>query len=264
MSADVIKAIGVTAVLTRAELSKEAIQVMVMDLAGYPEPAVLAALARCRKELDRPLTLKAVLDRLNEADGRLTANEAWSAVLDAQDEGATVVWCDEMRTAFAAARPVLEAGDKVGARMAFIAAYERLVLDARVAGRPARWEVSAGWDPARREQVLLKAVEFGRLSAKQAQRYLPAPSDAGPVVAALLGGPGAVAQLPAPASGQEVDFEEVKRRVAGLKAVLAAANQRKADKRRAEQEDRQREREQFDASRKAALDAVAAGVEAHG
>lgn len=175
MSANVLKAIAVTAELTGTELSAVALRVMESDLSSYPESSVLHALDRCRKELTGRLTLAAVIDRLNGDDGRPSADEAWALALDARNESLTVVWTDEARSAFAVARPVLDAGDKIGARMAFRDAYDRIVRDNRSANIPANWSASLGWDSCQREIALKSAESRGLLPSAHAAALLPAP-----------------------------------------------------------------------------------------
>lgn len=197
MKASILKAVAVTAELTGAELSEAALRVMAGDLDAYTEAAVLRALDRCRRELKTRLTLAAVLERIEEQDGRPGADEAWAIALGATDEADTVVWTDEMAEAFAVARPVLEARDKVGARVAFRDAYERLVREAREAGRGCRWVASIGHDATRREAALTQAVERGRVAIASVAHLLPAPTSSSPVGAALLEGkPQALLEAP--------------------------------------------------------------------
>lgn len=175
--ADIVKAITVTAELTGASMSGSAIAVMAQDLtARYDEDAISSALTRCRRELSRPLTAGAVFERLGQADGRPTADEAWAIALDARDEALTVVWNDEICEAFALARPVLEAGDKIGARMAFRDAYDRIARNGREAGRVPAWRASLGWDASQRTSALKKAESLGLLPAPTVAALLPAPS----------------------------------------------------------------------------------------
>lgn len=108
-------------------------------------------------------------------DGRPGADEAWAIALQACDESATVVWTEEAARALAAAQPVLDIGDKIGARMAFKTAYDRLVTQARSKRRPLRWQYSLGHDPMQREQALQTAVTNGILPAPQVAGLLPAP-----------------------------------------------------------------------------------------
>lgn len=122
-------------------------------------------------------------------DGRPTADEAWALALTASDEEETVVWTREMAEASAAAMPILEAGDKVGARMAFKAAYDRFVDEARAANVPAKWEVSLGHDPARRQAAITKAVISGLVAHDRVAHLLSSPmNEAGQAIAGLLVG----------------------------------------------------------------------------
>ena len=125
----VLKAIAVTAQLTSTELSEAALEVFEADLSGYSEEQILAALTRCRRELSGRLTVSAVIDRISCAGGHQTANEAWGVVMASADESDTVIWTDQIAEAAGIARPILDAGDEVGARMAFRDAYERIVRD---------------------------------------------------------------------------------------------------------------------------------------
>jgi hypothetical protein len=105
-----------------------------------------------------PADVVAQIEGAAADDGRPGADEAWTTALLASDEAETVVWTEETAQAMFVAQPVLRAGDKVGARMAFKNAYDRLVADARHARRPAHWHASLGQDPARRERALQGAV----------------------------------------------------------------------------------------------------------
>jgi len=200
----VLKAIAATAELTGTELSEAALRVFEADLMAYPEADVLAALTRCRREVRGRLTIGDVLDRMSASGGHPTANEAWSLVLASQDEEETVVWTDQIAEAAAVARPVLDAGDEIGARMAFRDAYERIV---RASSDHPRWVPSLGHDPVRRQAALDRAVASGRLSSQHAAGLLPPPINAkGAFIAGLIGGP------PAPMPNDP----EFRRRIDGL------------------------------------------------
>jgi len=168
-SKTLLEAIAVTAELTQTVLSKAAAKVMADDLANYPEPQVLAALTRCRRELKGRLTIADVLTRLD--DGRPGPEEAWAML--PRDEATTVVWTEEMATAMGVAQPLLDKGEDIPARMAFKEAYTKLVQEARDARRPVKWTASLGHDPRGREQVLTEAVERGRLPAAHVAGLLP-------------------------------------------------------------------------------------------
>lgn len=175
MSVKVLEAIAVAAEMTGTELSKAAMRGMELELETYPEQAVLQALARCRRELKHRLTLADIIERLETCDGRPTADEAWGRALLGFDENATVTLNDEISEAMAAARPVFQAGDKVGARMAFREAYERIVARNRERKVEVRWWASLGHDTQGREAVVQEGVRQGLLSNETAQLVLPPP-----------------------------------------------------------------------------------------
>lgn len=162
-----------TAEVLGQQLTPAAALLMAEDLASFDREVLARALARVRSEHAGKLTLKVVLDRVDELSGRLAPNEAWALALRALDERETVVWTDEVCQAWAQARPIVQAGDKVGARMAFVSAYERIVREGREARRRPAVLVSEGWDAAGRNAALDQAVSAGLLTAEQAQQHRP-------------------------------------------------------------------------------------------
>lgn len=166
-----------TAEVLGHEIRPAAAMLMADDLSKYPLPALSKALARCRSELTGRLTPKEILERLEDGGVWISANEAWALALKAADEAQTVVWTDEIAKAWQIALPILDAGDKVGARMAFIPAYERMVKSAREEGRPVQWQISQGWDPQLRDQAIRQAVSAGLLPPPKQDplQALPAP-----------------------------------------------------------------------------------------
>lgn len=165
-------AITATAEVLGQSLTADAAEMMADDLADYAVAAVAGALKACRRELNGKLTLAAILLRVQAADGRPGKDEAWAIAMTTNDEFETVVLTDEIQLALAAAKPVLDAGDKVGARMAFISAYERFVGQAREDAKPANWYVSVGFDTYRRVEAIAKAVQMQRIPHEHGQKYL--------------------------------------------------------------------------------------------
>lgn len=175
-----------------------------------------------------PADILAQITASLEADGRPDDAEAWATALRASDEASTVVWTEETAEAWGICLPVMQAGDKVGARMSFKSAYVRLVAEARDRREPIRWSVSEGHDLAGRDDVLRLAVEDGRLPVA----YLPAPR--GPIAGLLelsqqRGCPEEVRErlleirhqiLSGSGESESVDFAE-KQRTADLKAAAA-------------------------------------------
>lgn len=212
----IIEELGLTAEMCGQQTSPAALVVMAEALSGYESQAVIAAIKRVRIECRR-MTLADIIERITVADGRPTADEAWMNALQAEDESATVVWTEETAQAFAIARPALEIRDKIGARMAFKAAYDRLVQQAREDRQPAKWSASLGWDVEQRRRVLEAAVQCKRLSASHAAGLLPAPQVNPDVAKAVL-------QL-ACVNGENVnkgvtDRELARRKLAELRALL--------------------------------------------
>lgn len=170
------------------ELKPSTIAVMAEDLVDYSLNDVYDATTRCRRELRGRLTLADIIERLESADGRLSGDEAWPLIVTARDETQTVVWTDEIELAASSAWPILQAGDKVGARMAFLRAYERVVRESRAAGKRQQVRVSLGTDQAARVCAIEAAIEAGRLIRQDVQHLLPAPAPAPGSLAAHVAG----------------------------------------------------------------------------
>ncbi len=163
------KMLAVTAELTGTDLSAAAAEIMARELATYDRAQVLGALAKCRRELKGRLTMAAVIERLE--DGRPGAEEAWAMI--PKTEADSAVWTTEASQAFGVAVQLLDAGDKIAARMAFRETYTRMVQQARDAGQPVEWHVTLGHDPRGRDGVLSQAVAQGRISLDRAHDFAP-------------------------------------------------------------------------------------------
>lgn len=168
-SKQLMEAIAVTAELTGTNLSEIAARVMTQDLMQYPVEQVLGALVKCRRELKGNLRIAEIIDRLD--DGRPGANEAWSMI--PKNESDSVVWTREMAESFGVALPLIDDGDHIAARMAFIETYKVKCADARNNGVPVQWKPSLGFDKDGREHVLIDAVEKGRLTRDHVAGLLP-------------------------------------------------------------------------------------------
>lgn len=225
--AQLAAAIVATAEAMGQTMSAGAAELMATDLAEYPAQVVAGALNACRREVSGRLTLQAILQRVQAADGRPEPNEAWAIALQSFDEAETVLLTDEIRQATAAASPVFHSGDKIGARMAFLAAYQRLVDAARRDARAVVWHLSLGHNPERRAQAVEEAQRLGRLPAPEAQRLLadlrPEQITAdGQAIAGLLTGR---AGSPSP---------ETRKRLAAIRDQLTAAGRKRDAERQAQ------------------------------
>lgn len=181
----VLEAIAVTAELCGRVFSPPAAKMFAHDLSKYPEEQVLEALTRCRREVRGVLTVQDVVSRID--DGRPGPDEAWAMI--PRDETQTIVWTDEMAQAWGIALPLLDVGDKVGARFAFREAYVKAVSFARNLARAPHWQVSYGTDPHGRLLALLDAADRGRLTREQAHHLAPheLPTAAGVALLAKVG-----------------------------------------------------------------------------
>lgn len=103
---------------------------------------------------------------------RLSADEAWAMMPTSEAE--SIVWSEEMAQAYAIASPLLVDGDRIGARMAFKSAYDRLCEQAKVSGKPVSWSVCRGWDTDNLEAVVTDALRLGRLSPEQGHEHVAA------------------------------------------------------------------------------------------
>lgn len=164
------EAIFLTAEVCGQPLSQAAAAMLAHDLADFNEAAILAALARCRMELQGPLKMSDILARID--DGRPDTEEAWRLL--PRSESASVVWTDEMAQTWGIALPLLSAGDTEAARKVFCEAYAKAVLDARIRQEPVHWVPSLGSDVAGRASVLRDAVCKHRLSVAHVEELLPA------------------------------------------------------------------------------------------
>lgn len=157
-------------------LSVRAKALFAQQVADYPmriiRGAISAHLRGPSGKYTVPMQPAHVIEEITGAlanDGRPAVDEAWSIALQIRDEAASARVTPEIVGALAVCRPVLDTGDKVGARMAFKDAYARLVTDARAAGRPTEWTLSLGTDAQRRAEVAEEAVLAGQLQLEHAR-----------------------------------------------------------------------------------------------
>lgn len=177
------------------DVSKPVIRIYWNSLKQFDISMIRQAFSRWMTDPDqgrfspKPADIIGIIQKRAGGPTWISADEAWSQALPAQDEANTVVWTEEMARAWSAASVVMQEGDSVGARRTFILTYERLVSTARESGRLPVWSVSEGWDPHCRTQTVERAVSSGLLPAPQASKYLtalPAPDVASDRQQAML------------------------------------------------------------------------------
>lgn len=167
---DLVKGLMATAEVIGDQLRPIAAAYMVQDLSCYSMAVLERALAGCRRELKGRLSLAAVLERID--DGHPSLNEAWAVAIQAADERNTVVWTTLTQQAWNTALPLVQAGDKIAARPAFLETYARLLKDARAARLPASYTPSLGFDLTSRNAALTDAVSKGLLAHDQVSDHL--------------------------------------------------------------------------------------------
>jgi len=163
-----------TAEVMGEQIRPTAAAYMVTDLASYPLRVLAEALTACRREVKGRLSLAAIMERID--DGHPAPNEAWAVAIRAADEAVTMVWTEQTRDAWTAALPLVEEGDKIAARQAFLEVYARLVKSARAVGGCAVYQPSLGHDASARAAALQLAVDAGRLAHEQVAEHLALPS----------------------------------------------------------------------------------------
>lgn len=163
-SKNLIQAVAVTAELCGGtQLSELAAKAFLTDLEAYPEGRVIAALARCRKELTGRLTVAAVIQRI--PGGRPWPEEAWAiASKGGTSESVTKVWTTEIFAAFVQVQEIYDTAGPIPARMAFKEIYARQVAESEAVGRPVEWQITLGHNAAERAPVIERAIHAGYIT----------------------------------------------------------------------------------------------------
>jgi hypothetical protein len=225
-------------------LSPRAMVSIFDDLEDWSIDAVLAALKFHRKTAKFAPTAFDIIDLLNAKNRRPSADEAWA--MRPKDEFETVVWTQEMAEAYNIAYDLIIEGDMIAARMAFKGAYERLCAESTLRSSPIAWVACIGYDKAKIEPALQKAVIAGRISQDHASKLLPEPMDGGPIAGLLSG---KVTELPA-------NNENLKRRWAEIGKAITDGQKKLAEKERQRIADAERERLVFEQRKQAMLSRV--------
>src|SRR5687768_15385685 len=156
-----ISAITATAEVMGTKMQPAALMMMTDDLSEYPLSSVMEALKRCRREMSGRLTLAAIIERVQAADGIPSADEAWALASRGEDD--TVVITEQIAQAMQIVRPLLNDGDSMAARMAFRDSYTRLVNEARAQHIKPKWFASLGHEKSGRVQPIADAIRSGKL-----------------------------------------------------------------------------------------------------
>lgn len=210
-----IEELGATMELSGQQIRPTALSLLASDLSHIDKALLRLALARIRAEHKGPILTGTVLQYVDHAMGRMLPAEAYALALTSSNQQATVVWTDEIAQAWAVAAPLLDSGDKFGARQAFIEAYGRITGEARALRRRPMVQISLGHDPEARTRAVQEAIASGRLHGGlealtddlREQLQLP--------------GPRAALALPGPESAPMGPKREVLAKLAALRDAFA-------------------------------------------
>jgi hypothetical protein len=202
-------------------------------LVNYPVDIIIKCLdyhVKHSKFLPKPAD---IIEIITTRDGRPSVEEAWSLCQIAVDENETIVWSEEMASAWGIALPIVDSGDKVGARMAFKEYYVRLVQIARDNGLQVKWSVSLGHDAERRNEAIKQAADKNLISFDTASKHLIEDMTAdGVAVVKLLNGPKTDADI-VPEEHKERMAEMRKQLKDGSALAKAEKEQKKLDDKQA-------------------------------
>ncbi|MDY0190687.1 MAG: hypothetical protein RBR22_08140 [Desulfuromonas sp.] len=246
-----VEIVTATAEVLGQEITASAAEMMANDLEEYQDEQIAGALKACRRELTGRLTLAAIIERIQRVDGHPEPNEAWAIALQASDERRTVVVTEQIQSALRAAQPILDNGDAIGGRMAFIEAYRRTVEAARQSRQSPVWHVSVGWDVEDRADAVTRAVESGRITQDRGEALL---LQHRPVAINQDSVSFAVAGLLSGKTTARLSNEESRKRLAELRAVL---NENKAKREEAKNQAKQAEVTDLNERRAAVAKALA-------
>ncbi|MCY1362646.1 hypothetical protein D9M68_310840 [compost metagenome] len=233
---ELLRQIAGTAEAIGGTLSPNGAAMMASDLRQFELGEVSLALAEVRRVCKGRFGIGDVLRILAQRDTRPHGDEAWAIAVSAGDDRSTVVLTEDIQLAMAAAQPVIDIGDMIGARRTFLMAYERIVGEARMAGRPASWQVSLGTDKSGRVLAIQEAVRLGRLPREEAVKHLrhqvdePVSGDGHVIAGLITGKPG----KPSPKN---------RTRFAELRQNILAAREAREDDKHQEAVDRQADRD---------------------
>jgi len=167
---NIVELLIVSAEATDQRMSSAAAALIERDVSEYPANWVERAIEVLRKKGQR-ITTANLLSVMKSADGRPSADEAWSVVPKSEAEAGVVN--DEIMAAWGVAYELYESGDRIGAKLAFNREYAMNVEAARDAGIATNWWLTCGTDKQQIEDAAQKGFDCGRLTADVAMKYLP-------------------------------------------------------------------------------------------
>ena len=222
-AAEVVSELMMAAALMGADLAPETASAFIhqMRKMGATGAEIVQAAHMVATEEDYKLTLKKLLSRIPRLQYP-DAEVAWATF--PKDESQTACVAEPAQKAWGQCSGLWYDGDRVAARMAFKAAYEQFVAEAKQSGNiTPKWVMTLGRDASEREEKIREAVAHGKLLAKSAKVYLPHLTDDELANPALPAPAASLALLEAAAEeAPSSSKEEAKEQISKLKNLLRA------------------------------------------
>lgn len=160
-----MEALTVACEICGTQYSQQAVKVIIKQLSNYEFKQVHSAIERCMNEISGRLTLAEIKKRID--DGRPSPEIAWSQC--PMNEDTAAVLTEEQHLALCSVTPMINDGDKIPARMAFIEKYKLLVAESRANGLPVKYQLTRSLTNRDADfDAVKEAVESGKLKKKTA------------------------------------------------------------------------------------------------
>jgi len=168
------------------QFSNMAMKAMFNLLAPYPLEIIKQAVNKHMAIAQFAPQVSDIIKLLNVGNTRPSADEMWAEI--PKDNDSCAVVSEESMAAWCLVSDLYKT-DRIGARMGFKAAYERITQENVVQNKPIKWFFSHGTDKHLYQTVTDRAVSQGRLSPQSAQNImLSAPKPATSGIVGLLTG----------------------------------------------------------------------------
>ena len=139
--------------------SKDMVRYMINELIDYGFDPVMNALQKLGKESVYKVNLAEIIKRID--DGRPSAQVAWAEIPKSETE--SKVLTNEQNIALCTVSAMIDDGELIPARMAFIEKYNELIEKSKANAEPVKYVLSAGFDKQGRIDAVSDAVQSGKL-----------------------------------------------------------------------------------------------------
>lgn len=154
-----------------APINKKQIEMWVHQLKDFSDEEVSAAI---KKAISNNMTnfvpnpAKIIDYMFNFPD----PEEAWGWMVP-KSEDDHGIFCDEIAVAFGACRHLLAEGNHIGARLAFISAYQSEIENSKSLKKKPKFVPTRGFRKSGLEEIMNRAISRGFMTAKDASKFCP-------------------------------------------------------------------------------------------